>query len=735
MTDATPSRGASLAQFFGELAALPLFVVYELRPRTDGRAGTDKVPVGPYTEPHPWLAIDCHHAPDRMTLAEAELWAAERGPRYGVGYVLTEDARTFFLDLDHCRTGDSWAPYVGPALGMFPGAFVECSSSGDGVHVLGRYTGPRPLHRTRCADIRAELYTAGRFCALTGAMGSGSILSDHTAALGALITERFPDRGEDANAEWTDGPVPQWRGPADDAALIERAMRSTSARAAFGGAASFADLWHANVDKLAHAFPPQTAGNAYDGSGADLALANHLAYWTGNDCERMARLLKASGLARGKHEREDYLRATILRACAGQDTWYSERVAPAPVAAAPVVADVPLTTSGVPAVPGATLPTAYTVTFDRQGRVESTLANIAHLLREGQAGQIRYDAFTDQIIVSGQPLTDDLITRVRIAFEQQRVAPPSKDTVRDAIERVARDNTYDSAQDWLGSLRWDGVLRIETGMATYFGVDDSPYARSVSAYLWTALAARVLDPGCQADMVPVLVGAQGLRKSSAVAAIAPAPDYFTEVPLNEKDADLARKMRGKVIGEIADMQGLTTRDANAIKAFVTTRHDKWVPKFKEFSTIAARRLVFVGTCNPARFLDDDTGERRWLPLRVERMCDVDALVRDREQLWAEAAAFYRMGGIQWAHAERLSVTEHADYKIDDPWQDAIATWLTDPSHAQFTMADVLGGAIMLAKAHMDRNAQTRAAKVLRRLGCRHERNIVNGVRAWRWVRG
>src|SRR5690606_35999815 len=104
---------------------------------------------------------------------------------------------------------------------------------------------------------------------------------------------RFPPRdGESGeNDAWTDGPVPQWRGPADDAELIARAMRSQSARALFGGAASFTDLWIGNADKLGQVFPPQTPGQPYDGSAADLALANHLAYWTGNDCERMARLI------------------------------------------------------------------------------------------------------------------------------------------------------------------------------------------------------------------------------------------------------------------------------------------------------------------------------------------------------------------------------------------------------------------------------------------------------------
>lgn len=340
-----------LADFFGELATRPLFVVYELRPKSDGSGRTDKIPVDALSLDR----IDCHDPARRITLAEAELWVASLVPRapviaYGIGYVLVEDSRTFFFDLDHALTAAGWADYVAPLLAQFPGAFIETSSSGDGIHVLGSYIGPRPLHRTRCADIRAEFYTAGRFCALTGANGSGAILTDHTGAVAALILSRFPPRdGEDDDAAWTTGPVPQWSGPASDDVLLAKAMKSGSAAAIFGGKASFADLWTQNVDKLATAYPSST-GQPYDGSGADQALANHLAYWTGNDCERIARLLRGSGLARGKHDREIYLRNTILRACASQTSWYAERV---PGAAVVAVADVPLTPTS--AAPG-TLP-------------------------------------------------------------------------------------------------------------------------------------------------------------------------------------------------------------------------------------------------------------------------------------------------------------------------------------------------------------------------------------------
>lgn len=107
-----------------------------------------------------------------------------------------------------------------------------------------------------------------------------------------------------------DGPVPEWRGPTDDADLIRRALMSRSAASAFGGRACFADLWHAEAEALGRAYP-DGGGRPYDASAADAALASHLAFWTGRDGVRIARLMRQSGLARDKYDRDDYLPRTI----------------------------------------------------------------------------------------------------------------------------------------------------------------------------------------------------------------------------------------------------------------------------------------------------------------------------------------------------------------------------------------------------------------------------------------
>lgn len=140
-------------------------------------------------------------------------------------------------------------------------------------------------------------------------------MQDSTAALHALIA-RYPGNvpSQSAPQEWTAEPCDGWGGPTDDADLITRAMRSQSASSRLTGRAAFKDLWEANEDALAATYPSDT--DAYDASRADAALAAHLMFWTGKDCERVERLMRQSALARPKwDERGDYLRQrTIMHA-------------------------------------------------------------------------------------------------------------------------------------------------------------------------------------------------------------------------------------------------------------------------------------------------------------------------------------------------------------------------------------------------------------------------------------
>lgn len=370
---------------------------------------------------------------------------------------------------------------------------------------------------------------------------------------------------------------------------------------------------------------------------------------------------------------------------------------------------------------------------NKTGRILPTASNAcAVMVRPDICGaRVCYDEFKAHVMVAYEgdkdwrALRDTDYTNIRANLERRGFEKLGKELVRDALMVAAERFTIDSAITWARGLRWDGVPRVETFFTRYLGAEDREYVRAVALYLWTALAARCLEPGHQVDMVPVLISKQGTGKTSMVKAIAPEPEAFVEVGLHQDEEKLARLVRGKLVAEIAELRGLAGRDAEAIKAWITRTHEEWIPKYVEHATRFARRMVLIGTHNKDEFLEDETGERRWLPLRVG-VTDLDALRVDVEQLWAEGIELFEAGGVQWRRAEALAREEHASFKVHDEWEGLIAQWLADDGmdgsegaprgDSPFSLSAVLSGALGLNAREITRSVELRAGKVLRKLG-------------------
>jgi hypothetical protein len=238
--------------------------------------------------------------------------AAATGMR--VGFVFTEGDPFWFLDIDKCLTAEGWSPIAQQLCGALTGCAIEVSQSGRGLHIFG--VGKPPAHGCRNGAYGLEFYHAGRYVALTGTNAIGNCAFDASSILPSLVATYFPaDTPGDAQG-WSDTPDSEWYGPSDDTELIRRAMHSRSVASAFGNRASFADLWLADEAALARAYPAE--GRPYDASSADAALAQHLAFWTGKNHERIRTLMGQSKLVREKWEREDYLPRTITAAVARQ---------------------------------------------------------------------------------------------------------------------------------------------------------------------------------------------------------------------------------------------------------------------------------------------------------------------------------------------------------------------------------------------------------------------------------
>lgn len=303
------------------LAAYRQFILYKLVP--DG-IKTKKLPVDHRTLQVFLADQQWQQDPQAWTDAQNALSLVQMcGPDHGVGFFFTKDDPFYFVDIDKCKQDDgTWSPVAMDVLAHLPGAAVEVSQSGTGLHIFGK---GQPLdHACKNIPFGLEFYTEKRFVALTGTNTIGSADTDNTSTLSALITKYFPPKITATPEMWTTEPVAEWTGTTDDNELIEKALKSKSAGSSFGNRASFADLWERNETVLAEAYAPDASDKGlYDESTADMALAQHLAFWTGKNCERIFTLMWRSKLVRKKWERVEYVQTTIKRAVSLQKDVYS----------------------------------------------------------------------------------------------------------------------------------------------------------------------------------------------------------------------------------------------------------------------------------------------------------------------------------------------------------------------------------------------------------------------------
>lgn len=370
------------------------------------------------------------------------------------------------------------------------------------------------------------------------------------------------------------------------------------------------------------------------------------------------------------------------------------------------------------------------VSRNSKGKIETSMPNLlaAALAPQFCGFVFGYDDFKGEIVYSPwgetgwRPFSDEVATDFRINIERRGFLKTTVQDCREVILKAARANQFDSGRDWLTSLRWDGNSRVARFFELYCNSKNIKVANDASMYLWTALAGRIMSPGCQADIVPVLVGRQGTRKTSLCRVIPPSLDYYLPLHLGDNDADISRKMRGALVVELDELRGLSSRDASTLKSFITRTREEWIEKYKTTKSSYPRRSIFIGTTNESEFLDDATGNRRWLPVPVGNI-DTDGVERDRNQLWAEALYLWREHGIIWKGAEERSWEAPEQYSIIDPWSECIYEWLhlpdTDgkrPIDTYIKANDVAIFALGMSKERLDRRMQIRVANCLKRLG-------------------
>ena len=219
-------------------------------------------------------------------------------------------------------------------------------------------------------------------------------------------------------------------------------------------------------------------------------------------------------------------------------------------------------------------------------------------------------------------ITDDAIVALRDLIVRRFAFDPGKEHVFEAANALCIQNSFDPICDWLDSLVWDGKRRLDTWLVDYAGAADTALNRAIGVLLLVAMVRRAKQPGCKFDSL--LEGQQGCGKSSLLAVLAGESDNFTDTPVLKSDVKaVAEALRGKWMVEVSELVGLGQREVEEIKATITRTDDRARPAYGRCVESQPRRCIFVGTTNAEEYLRDDTGNRRFVPVRVGRI-DIEA---------------------------------------------------------------------------------------------------------------
>lgn len=296
------------------------------------------------------------------------------------------------------------------------------------------------------------------------------------------------------------------------------------------------------------------------------------------------------------------------------------------------------------------------LTVNGQGAPEKSMQNIRLVLENDPAlaGKIRLNLFNGRSDVTGdlpwprpgnqKTFTDTDAANLRLYLEPFLGKLPRQDLF-EVVDAVAESAAYHPVRDYLNSVSWDGIPRLDTLLVDYLGAADTEYTRAVTRKSLVAAVARVMRPGCKYDTMLVLVGGQGRHKSSILAKLG--GEWFSDSLRTFGDKDSMETIQGTWINEIAEMQAMARADINQVKQFLSKTSDYYRAAYGRFTAERARQCVFFGTTNSRECLTDLTGNRRFWPVDIDvigRKKNVfEHLAAERDQIWAEAVMRWTLG--------------------------------------------------------------------------------------------
>ena len=353
----------------------------------------------------------------------------------------------------------------------------------------------------------------------------------------------------------------------------------------------------------------------------------------------------------------------------------------------------------------------------------------------------RHDVFHEKMFLGGHSigqwageLNDASVLLLRRIIKETYGLDPGRNHTQDAAMQLCYLDQFNPVTDYLASLSWDRQPRIQNWLTTYMKADDTPLTREIGRLMLVAAVRRARHFGCKFDHIIVLEGKEGTNKSTALRVLAGDENFSDQHLLDGSDRSQQEALQGVWIHEIAELAGMRRADVERVKAFASRQEDRARPAYARFRMDMKRRGILVATTNSDQYLMSETGNRRFWPVRTG-LIDIEALARDRDQLWAEAAVQEAQGGsIMLKGSLWDSATEEQNKRlVTDAWEDLIRAY-TD-TLAETSIADVLTSPhIGMRPDAINQVAQTRAARVLTVLGFERVRARRGGARVWCYQR-
>lgn len=277
--------------------------------------------------------------------------------------------------------------------------------------------------------------------------------------------------------------------------------------------------------------------------------------------------------------------------------------------------------------------------------------------------------------VGGQ-VTDDAVTALRVLIRDKFDFDPGPNTIWQAVNLFCRENAYHPVKDYLESVRgkWADFdkSRIDTMLIDYFGAPDTPFIRAVSRIVMVASVRRIYEPGCKFDYITILESPEGYDKSTALRLLYGTAFFSDNSILGLSAERLQETVTGYWCIECADLSGMRKAEVERVKAQLSKVEDSTRGAWKRAVVRAPRSCIFWGTTNDPEYLRSQTGNRRFFPIKVQRIKTAE-LVRDRDLLWSEALAAHEAGeGILlpetvWADAG----VEQDKRTMAEPWNELL----------------------------------------------------------------